>query len=560
MKVENEINQEYSKVLEEILNSKVEVNRINDPRSMETISKLQDTREKQATNTIEISKVDNLISKISYKPEKVEEEDNNSYLGISDISEEEIKTIEIEYKVEIANKIKQENQINLKKSLNNIKLEKCLECPSVGELSLVERMVEESYENNSKYKYDIAEQICYMKYISKNWRKILGDGNCYYRSIMFRHLELIIFEGLTYELKNIVNKISMWFNSNYKKTKLMPEIIRKSYVEIDKPLIMNIFHCIITLLEENKKLEAYIVLIKCFLYSKVFDITMVLYLRYEIYEFLLSNSDKCYNKEFPIKLGNLLPSQYETEEGNFKFDDFYYKELLKLYTYAEKIVIYISPFVLRRNIRLVIFDYGKECNIQTKDFNCNVKQAASLPSLEVLYRKCHYDVIYNEGFNKKYDSFLSIYKRRNENLKVVDYKLIEYYMNNDVEDVNIEQSKIFDKKMKLEKKNKLQENKEEEGNKEVVVKQEVVKKEEEVKNNATISSKYSSKKEELEKEIENLKLKLNTVKVNTNTCQVCMRKQTENLKLDKLCLNCYIDLFGAQKVLLYLAEEVQLQC
>ncbi len=45
---------------------------------------------------------------------------------------------------------------------------------------------------------------------------------------------------------------------------------------------------------------------------------MVLYYRYKIYEFIKLNSNKVYTKQFSVKIGNLLPSEYETINGGKK--------------------------------------------------------------------------------------------------------------------------------------------------------------------------------------------------------------------------------------------------
>ena len=42
---------------------------------------------------------------------------------------------------------------------------------------------------------------------------------------------------------------------------------------------------------------------------------MIMYFRYKIYEFIKENQTKLYHKDFAVKLGNLLPAQYETDQG-----------------------------------------------------------------------------------------------------------------------------------------------------------------------------------------------------------------------------------------------------
>ncbi len=42
---------------------------------------------------------------------------------------------------------------------------------------------------------------------------------------------------------------------------------------------------------------------------------MITYFRYMLYEYIKSNGYMLYSKDFSVKIGNLLPSEYETEEG-----------------------------------------------------------------------------------------------------------------------------------------------------------------------------------------------------------------------------------------------------
>ena len=406
-------------------------------------------------------------------------------------------------------------------------------------MSKIERMVEESYQNNSKFKYDIAEQICYIKKVSSKWRKIGGDGNCFYRSVMFRYLENLIFIKDISNLKNIANKIVIWFNSSYNKTAALPFTIRKSFTDIDTKLILCIIYYICELLEKNQVKEAYSVLIKSFICAKTFDIGMVLYLRYEIFEFIEANKDCLFSKDFPVMLGNLLPSQYETDDSKFLWEEFYNKELMKLYTYAEKIVIYITPFILKRNITLVIFDYGKDCNIQTKLFSCGLN-LENFDVLDILYRKCHYDVAYSKEFVEKYYDLLNVFSNNNETLKVVDQNLIDYYQKNVLPEEIILQSKIFDKKNNLhlqqannEKKQEKQENNIKSDANEIShpIKKEIIKEENKYSNTES----NVSEKEKIEKELYELKSKLN----NFTKCGICNSNFKVEESIHKLhCTDC----------------------
>lgn len=348
--------------------------------------------------------------------------------------------------------IKPNLQSNLRKSLGNFQLEKINNFkPNVGPVSSTEKMVESTYLADSKLKYQMAEQVCHIELITKKWREIGGDGNCFYRSVIFGYLENLILQREIQGLKHLVTRLDECFDPLYKNTANLPFLIKRSFTEIDRRLIINIIYNIIELLDsgdEKDSKQAHVNLLKAFNYSKSFDICMVLYLRYEIYEFLLENQDKLYSETFPVKLGNILPFQYETDDEKFLFDDFFKNELLKLYTYAEKIVIYVTPYVLKKNLRLLIYDHGADCNIQTKDFPCGV---ANKSQILVLYRKAHYDICYgNEYYNTWYEH-LSCYEQKNEVLHVLDKVALEIYRDNYLSYVDLEKSKIFDTKEKKQK-------------------------------------------------------------------------------------------------------------
>ena len=56
-----------------------------------------------------------------------------------------------------------------------------------------------------------------------------------------------------------------------------------------------------------------------------------MYFRYLLYDFIQSNSYMLYTKDFAVKIGNLLPSEYETESGGIIYINkiFYMKNFLK---------------------------------------------------------------------------------------------------------------------------------------------------------------------------------------------------------------------------------------
>jgi hypothetical protein len=108
----------------------------------------------------------------------------------------------------------------------------------------------------------------------------------------------------------------------------------------------------------------------------------------------------------------------------FLWDKFFEDQLLKLGIYAEKIVIYITPYILKSNIRLLMYDYGKEYLIETKMFKCHLEKKQEIIAL---YRKCHYDLAYSSSYFNKYIGFLSVFSNTDVELKVLKSKLIDEY-------------------------------------------------------------------------------------------------------------------------------------
>lgn len=130
------------------------------------------------------------------------------------------------------------------------------------------------------------------------------------------------------------------------------------------------------------------------------------------------------------------------------FSRYYTEELLKLYTYAEKIVIYLTPFVLKVNLKLIFYDFGNDCNIQTKEFSSYL---ADKTQILLLYRKAHYDLAYTEEYYTKWKKYLDSFSIANSHLKVVSKSILHHYQQN-MDLVDVQQSKIFNKKESEKKK------------------------------------------------------------------------------------------------------------
>jgi hypothetical protein len=91
-------------------------------------------------------------------------------------------------------------------------------------------------------------------------------------------------------------------------------------------------------------------------------------------------------------------------------------------TEAEKIVIYLTPYVLKTNLSILIYEFDKDSSVLVKEFPCHLSDK---PEIILLYRKTHYDLIYSKSAFEKGSKSLCLYVNLNENLKVVNTMYLE---------------------------------------------------------------------------------------------------------------------------------------
>ena len=233
-------------------------------------------------------------------------------------------------------------------------------------------------------------------------RKIKGDGNCYYRAVMFRYMEQIILSKNLILLKKLILEMNQAFKSK--------EIQDRLHIKIDinfKPdLHLKIMYLILTLMQKGQIKESYELFIKCVLSCAVFDFGLILYFRYILYLYIQNNEKKLYTQSFPVKIGNFLPAKYENEKGEFDFQKFYTNYLLKMFTEAEKIIIYLTPFVLGINLDVIIFEDNEEHIVKRFSYeeengeNKNINNVITL-----LNRNAHYEIVYTHNDYNKYSEY-----------------------------------------------------------------------------------------------------------------------------------------------------------
>ena len=288
-------------------------------------------------------------------------------------------------------------------------------CP----LSTLEYMVESTFFYDKTLKVQMLQHVLELDDIIYRWRSINGDGNCFYRACIFSFLENIIFTKNILLLKEFICDFDDKLKDDYQNVRCFP-FIKNEIKKINKPLVTQILFLILSTLDNEGNgygMSAYEILIKAFNFCKPFDYGMIFYFRFLIYEFIKANWNKAYTTEFSVKIGNLLPAQYETSLGDFLYDKYYEEQLLKMNTDAEKIVIYLTPFVLKCDLNVVIYEFDKEESVFAREFKCGKETSLRI---ELLFRKTHYDIIYNKKYFTLYQKELCSYVNVNENLHVID--------------------------------------------------------------------------------------------------------------------------------------------
>ena len=344
-------------------------------------------------------------------------------------------------------------------------LERLIECTFNNDLDLIDEM--------------IAKNNLYDEYIF-NYRTIKGDGNCYYRAAIFRYFEIIILNKEISLLRNIILDMKNSFNSEEIMSR--KEIKMNTVFKAELPLKIMII--ILDLIQKENVELAHLIFLKSLLICPIFDYGLIFYFRYIIYIYIKDNEEKLYLQNFPIKIGNLLPSKYETEEGEFLFDSFYQNYLLKMFMDAEKIIVYLTPFVLGVNLDIIIFDDESEI---IKKINYDGKPKYSFEEkIFLMNRKNHYELIYSKKDNDKYEDIFkkyinndflkvslillhsnkknNVYKEHNKNSNTNRYNINNSKNNilNDIDEENdnknskVNNSKIIKKKNKIKRKLKKQ--------------------------------------------------------------------------------------------------------
>ena len=274
------------------------------------------------------------------------------------------------------------------------------------------------------------------------WRRIKGDGNCYYRAVMVQYLEIIITACITEEK---VDKLICFI-----KDLVLFEFDDK---EKYKEKVISIL-CYMVFLIKNKKYSQ----LGNFVYSainksEVFEKTLIYWLRLKLIYFLKSHLTFEING---MKLLNLLPG-FEYEDDNsydqLKIDKYIENELIKMDEFVEGYPLYITPILLKVNIdvyhiqKKIATDMNDNKKVQfdiyihsfenisdkVSDINEQTNYLSDINKdkrIKLLFRSSHYECLYNNEDKTNYKNVMDIKIFEENQINKDDYnKLKQSHLN-----------------------------------------------------------------------------------------------------------------------------------
>ena len=266
---------------------------------------------------------------------------------------------------------------------------------------------------------DIIKELK-VKYEIYYWRRIKGDGNCYYRSILITYIEILIMLSI----KEQNPKLFFCFIKEIFFTKF-PFKLNEYKVKLILVLLL--------IYEQIKKKNslAYDILYRTIHKSKFIEKILIYWFKLKLSQFLKQNI----NLEIDgLKLLQVIPdinnydSNNNIEIDNKELNEYIDNKILKMDEYVEGYPIYITPFVLKCKINIytinksidskkknsTILSINKE-KIELSNETMFIPVIDYLPYLNnqeinLLFKSPHYDSLSTREFvNNLVDIYLNPY-------------------------------------------------------------------------------------------------------------------------------------------------------
>ena len=298
---------------------------------------------------------------------------------------------------------------------------------TISRISNVDFLLIKSKEIDNKDMDEIKKMIEEKTNALFAWREILPGADSFFRAIMFSFLEEIVLS------RNINNYQSFLYVLNQNlEDDIFKSLLSKYKIDCLKAKIclILIYYALIIKDEDASIEKAHSLLIKTYNYDINFDLLLILNLKFLIYNYLKRNQNKLYAKEYSFHIGNFLPPQYKTKNGNYKFDEFYNNNLLTLNNEPEKLIKSVIPFILRRDLFIYYFEQKK---ISRMLIHADGKKNKDFIPFRLVILNGSYEIVYHKDYYKQFEKIFSKFSNisnnkvdnRSSNINNISEKILE---------------------------------------------------------------------------------------------------------------------------------------
>jgi hypothetical protein len=240
------------------------------------------------------------------------------------------------------------------------------------------------------------------------WRKIKGDGNCFYRAVLINYIELLLI--YSQEKKNpnlfflfIKDVLFTSFPKDKERFKMLSILV---FLIMYKELVNS---CV------DKSFD---ILYKAYNKSDVVEKTLIFWLKLKLSEFLKSNLELDFNG---LKLVQLIPGLDLEDDMTYNKNAVYKyidEDLAKMNEFVEGYPLYITPLILKLKINIfhldssfkpILFPFGDDQNLSQKispTLNFLPDLSSYNDEINIFFRSLHYDTFYK---SKLIDKLLELY-------------------------------------------------------------------------------------------------------------------------------------------------------
>ena len=181
------------------------------------------------------------------------------------------------------------------------------------------------------------------EYKISHWRRISGDGNCFYRGVILQYIEFLILKCIetkeTKYIEALIKDIISTMNSNTKD------------LEFEKTIYFLL--CILDSLQSNNSFDPFNILYKTITTLSEIEMFLIFWLRIKLANFLTDNLDL--ETEDGFKMVETIPD-IDLTSSEDQIKKYILNSLMEMDEFAEGYPIILTPLILQININVYSID------------------------------------------------------------------------------------------------------------------------------------------------------------------------------------------------------------